>query len=163
MSHSKVRAKRKILTGKDITISIAIAFSICTLPSVFMVWCWSVTKFPPQIFGNNEDHFRGHIISPIPESVEILDVYFDDIIIHPDVSYYFRFSVNREDLNKIISYRKLKTNATDCSFSSNEPEWWDVSSLDNVESYRYDSLDGTIINLCYHASSEVAYYLFFTY
>ena len=155
--------KRRNFSKKDLVISAAITFSICTLPTAFMVFCWSMTKFPPQIFGNNEDHFRGHVISPIPDSVEVLNVEFDDLIIHPDVTYYFRFLVSRNDLEKIISYRSLAPTDGNCSGSSYPPEWWDVTSFDDVEKYESDDSDGLIITLCYHVPSKTAYYMFLTY
>jgi hypothetical protein len=160
---SGTRTRRKTLSGKDLALSTVITLVFCILPLAWAMWCWSVTKIPPQIFGNNEDHFRGHVIDPIPESVEILDVEFDDIIIHPDVAYYFRFTVSRDDLEKIIDYRSLKT-ADECSVSySYPPEWWDVSPSDDVEAYEYNnSSDGLFITLCYNVSSKTAYYLFST-
>jgi hypothetical protein len=162
MASSELRTRRKVFSNKDLALSMVITLVFCILPLASMMWCWSVTKFPPQIFGNNEDHFRAHVISPIPESVEILDVEFDDIIIHPDVAYYFRFLVNRDDLEKIISYRSLKPD-DECSVSY-PPEWWDISPSDDVETYRYNNgSDGLIITLCYHVPSKTAYYLFWTY
>ena len=155
--------KRRNFSKKDLVISAAITFSICILPTALMVFCWSMTKFPPQIFGNNEDHFRGHVISPIPESVEILNVEFDDLIIHPDVTYYFQFLVSRNDLEKIISYRSLAPADGNCSGSSYPPEWWDVISFDDIEKYESDNSDGLIITLCYHVLSKTAYYMFLTY
>jgi hypothetical protein len=103
------------------------------------------------------------VISPIPESVEILDVAFDDLIIHPDVTYYFRFLVNREDLEKIIAYRSLEATDGACSGYSYPPQWWNVASLDNVEKYEYESPGGLMLTLCYHVPSQTAYYMFFTY
>jgi hypothetical protein len=128
-----------------------------------MGFCWSVTKFPPQIFGNNEDHFRGHVISPMPESVEILNVEFDDLIIHPDVAYYFRFLVNRSDLEKIITYRSLKPINDECRSPISSTEWWKFPSPNTMEVYQYDNSDGLIISLCYDAASKTAYYLYWTY
>jgi hypothetical protein len=148
---------------KDIFISIGVTISICTMPLFFTIWCWNVTKFPPQVFGNNEDHFRAHVINPIPESVTILDVKFDDLVIHPDVSYFFRFSINRNDLEKIILVRKLKP-IDECSDNfSPLPDWWNISSLDDIEAYEYHSSGGTIISLCYRTLSQIAYYVFWTY
>lgn len=161
-SSSRSRNKRKTFSGKDLALSIAITLVFCILPLASMMVCWSVTKFPPQIFGNNEDHFRAHVISPIPESVEILDVEFDDLIIHPDVSYYFRFSVNRGDLGEIISYRSLEP-ASECPVPSSPPEWWDISPSDNVETYQYNRSGKLIITLCYDVPSKTAYYLFRTF
>ena len=127
-----------------------------------MMLLWSETKIPFQIFGNNEDHFRAHVISPIPQSVEILNVEFDDLIIHPDVTYYFRFLVNKSDLEEIVSYRTLSSAEGTCDGSSYPPEWWDVKNLDDVEKFVYD-FDGLLITLCYHAPSKTAYYMFLTY
>ena len=155
-------SKRRAFSRKDLIISAAITFSICTLPTAFMVFCWSVTKFPPQIFGNNEDHFRGHVISPIPESVEILDVEFDDIIIHPDVAYFFRFLVNRSDLEEIIAENSLEPTSEECFDPIPSPTWWKFQSPDNREIYQYES-DNVIISLCYETSSKIAYYAFWTH
>lgn len=146
----------------DLIISVGLTIAICVTPLVFSMWCWNIIKFPPQIFGNNEDHFRAHVISPIPESVTILDVEFSDLIIHPDVSYFFRFSVNRSDLEKIILGRKLKP-IDECLDNFSLPKWWDISSLDDIEAYEYQSQGGTIISLCYRTSSQIAYYVFWTY
>jgi hypothetical protein len=165
-SPSRTQIKRRTFNGKDIAISMAITFSLCTLPTAFMLFCWSVTKFPPQIFGNNEDHFRGHVINPIPESVKILDVAFDDIMISPEVAYYFRFYVNRNDLNKIISYNSLqsvKLTDDECSLPSytGPPEWWKIPLSDSVEAYKYESED-LFLKLCYDVSNQIAYYRFWT-
>jgi hypothetical protein len=133
---------------------------LISLPALLILCCF-ITKFPPQIFGNNKDHFRAHVISPIPESVEILNVEFDDLIIHPDVAYYFRFLISRDDLEKIISYRSLTPRDDDCSDSS-APEWW-ASPSDDVEVYEYERSGGIILTLCYHAPSKTAYYRYWTY
>jgi len=103
--------------GKNLFLpSVAITPVICCIfVLVLMLLCCSVTKFPLQIFGSNEDHFRAHVISPIPKSVDILDVEVDDLIIHPDVAYYFRFSINRDDLEEIILYRSLERTTGECS------------------------------------------------
>jgi hypothetical protein len=158
-SPSRTQIKRKNLSIKDLAISIAIAFVILAPPA----WCWYATKFPPQIFGNKEDHFRGHVISPIPESVEVLNVQFDDLIIHPDVVYYFRFVVNRDDLEKIISYRSLVLTNGECSGSSYPPEWWNNLPSDDMEVYEYNGSHELIITLCYDISTQTAYYMFLTY
>ena len=160
---SETRSGKKVLSGKDLLFSSAITLVCCILPLALVMWGWSVTKIPSQIFGNNEDHFRGHVIDPIPESVELLDVEFDDIIIHPDVAYYFRFLVGRDDLEKIIAYRSLKS-ADECPvLYSYPPEWWNISPSDDVEAYEYNnSSDGLFITLCYNVSSKTAYYLFST-
>ena len=155
-------SRRKGIGRKDLLIGAAITFSICTLPTAFMVFCWSTTKFPPQVFGNNEDHFRGHVIDPIPESVEILDVEFDDIIIHPDVAYFFRFSIDRSGLEKIITKRTLELTNNECFDPIPSPEWWKFPPPDNREIYQYES-DSVIISLCYDESSKIAYYAFWTY
>jgi hypothetical protein len=161
---SKIQHRKNLLSGKDMAIGMSITFAICTLPTAFMMFCWSMTKFPPQIFGNNEDHFRAHVIDPIPESVKILDVEFDDIIIHPDVAYYFRFSVNRTDLEGIIFHNSLKPSTEDCLQSySYTPKWWNVSSNDNMEVYKYDNPESLKLILCYDISSQIAYYRFWTY
>lgn len=152
---------KKSLDTKDIMVSLAITVFGCVLPVSMSMYCWSVTKFPPQIFGSNEDHFRGHVIDPIPGSVEILDVVFDDLIILPDVSYYFRFTVNKTDLRKIIDHHSLQPFDKDCSVP-NPPEWW-VDTTDNLEVYEFEKLGGTVITLCYHTPDQTAYYLFLTY
>jgi hypothetical protein len=139
------------------------------LISTAFIICWAITKFPPQLFGNNKDHFRAHVIKPIPESVEILDVEFDDLIINPDVRYFFRFHVNREDLNKIIAYRKLHLAEGEggCSKSYGDPDWWNADQLNDteVEVYLYSegNTGSLYIYLCYHEASQTAYYEFFTY
>ena len=163
MSSQKEEVKKLTLNGKDFAFSTLITIGICSFPLWIALICWNSIKFPPQIFGNNEDHFRGHVISPIPESVEILNVKFDDLIIHPDVTYYFQFLVNRNDLEKIISYRSLAPADGNCSGSSYPPEWWDVTSFDDVEKYESDDSDRLIITLCYHVPSKTAYYMFLTY
>lgn len=149
----------------DLIVSALLTIGICVLPLGMAMLCWNFNKFPPQIFGSNEDHFRAHVISPIPESVEVLDVEFDDIMIHPDVTYYFRFLVDRSDLEKIISYRKLSTEEGNCSGSSYPPEWWDVEKFENVENYVYGEgkYGNLLITLCYDAQSKIAYYMFLTY
>lgn len=130
---------------------------------VFLVLWWKVIKFPPQIFGTPEDHFRAHVIRPIPKSVTNLKVAFDDLLIHPDVMYLFRFSINREDLEKILVARSLLPNPeTSCSVSY-PPEWWDVTSHAVVEIYQYHRPGGIVITLCYVAARAEAYYSFFTY
>jgi hypothetical protein len=147
---------------KDMMLSLGVTIGFCIMPLVFGMWCWNVTKFPPQLFGDNEDHFRAHVINPIPESVTILNVEFSDLIIHPDVSYFFRFSVNRNDLEKILLNRKLKP-IDECSDNFSLPDWWDISSSDDIEAYEYNSPGGTIISLCYRVPSQIAYYIFWTY
>jgi hypothetical protein len=109
-----------------------------------------------------EDHFRVHVIDPLPNSVELLNVEVDDLIIHPDVEYIFRFKVNRDDLDKIIRANTLQQ-TLECNVPIPAPEWWDVDLLDDVENYQYDHSDGKIITLCYHVSSQTAYYSYFTY
>ena len=163
MASSSTRNKGRDFGSKVIAPAMVITLMICILPLVSLILCWSATKFPPQIFGNNEDHFRGHVINPIPDSVENLQVDFDDLIIHPDVTYYFRFTINSADLEKIISYRSLKADDECSARGSYPPEWWDISSKDKLEAYQYSETGGIIITLCYDASIETAYYLFFTY
>lgn len=138
-----------------------LAFILVVSPLIFLFLVVGVARFPPQIFGTNSDHFKAHVISPIPESVDILDVEFDDILIHPDVAYYFRFSVNQDDLKKIIAHRSLKA-ANECSFAFSDPEWWDIKPANDVEMYSYDE-DGFKLILCYHVPSSTAYYLYYTY
>jgi hypothetical protein len=125
--------------------------------------CCAITKFPPQIFGKNEDHFRAFVIDPIPESVEILNVEFDDLIIHPDVAYYFQFLVNRSDLEKIIAFNSLQPTDDECFDPSPSPNWWKFPSPNNMEIYKYEKSGGLIISLCYDASSKTAYYAYWTY
>jgi hypothetical protein len=163
MASSSTRNKGGDFGSKVIAPGMVITIAICILPLASLIWCWRVIKFPPQIFGNNEDHFRGHVINPIPDSVENLRVDFDDLIIHPDVTYYFRFTINRGDLEKIISYRSLKADDECSAGSSYAPEWWDISSKDDLEAYQYSETGEIIITLCYDAPMETAYYLFFTY
>jgi hypothetical protein len=165
MSSQKQVSKKLTRSSKDIAFSALITVGICTFPLWIAITCWNSAKFPPQIFGNNDDHFRAHVITPIPQSVEILDVYFDDLIIHPDVSYYFRFRIDRNDLNKIISYRALSPKEGTCSETLTSLEWWDVEKLDDVEKYIYEEgkYGDLLITLCYHAASKTAYYLYFTY
>ena len=155
--------------GKNYAISALITIGICSLPLGIALICWSSVsgylKSQPQISGNNEDHFRAHVINPIPQSVVIQDVYFDDIIIHPDVSYYFRFFIDRNDLNKIISYRALSPKEGTCSETLTTLKWWDVEKFDGIEKYVYEEgkYGNLLITLCYHAASKTAYYLYFTY
>ncbi|MFN8435409.1 MAG: hypothetical protein U0V18_15395 [Anaerolineales bacterium] len=165
MSSQKQDVGKHTLNGKDFVFSALITIGICTFPLWIAMVCWNTTKFPPQIFGNNEDLFRAHVISPIPQSVEILDVEFDDIIVHPDVTYYFRFYVDREDLEKIVSHRKLSPDEGTCSGSSYPPEWWDVEKLENVERYVYEEgmYGGLLITLCYYAPNKTSYYMYLTY
>jgi hypothetical protein len=167
MSSQKEEVKKLTLNGKDFAFSALITIGICSFPLWIALVCWNSIKFPPQIFGNNEDHFRAHIISPIPQSVEILDVKSDDLIIHPDVTYYFRFHINRADLEKIISYRKLSAEEGTCSEGnySYPPEWWDVENLNNVEKYIYEEgkYGDLLITLCYDVPNKIAYYMFLTY
>jgi len=165
MPSSKKEINKLTLNGIDLSVSALLTIGICVLPLVMGILCWNVTKFPPQIFGNNEDHFRAHVISPIPQSVEVLDVEFDDIMIHPDVTYYFRFHVDRDDLEKIISYRELSPDEGTCSGSSYPPAWWDVEKLEDVERYVYEEgmYGSLLITLCYYPPNKTAYYMFLTY
>ena len=146
---------------KELILKMALVLAVLISLPILLTLCCFVTGFPPQIFGTNKDHFRAHVISPIPESVEILNVESDDLIIHPDVTYYFRFLISRSDLEKIISFRSLTPIEDDCSDSS-APEWW-VSSSDDVEVYEYERSGGIILTLCYHAPSKTAYYRYWTY
>lgn len=155
--HIKDRMDRLRAQARRIPISLLVSLSLPLL----LILCCILTKFPPQIFGNNKDHFRAFVISPIPESVEILDVEFSDLIIHPDVAYYFRFVVNRSDLNKIIAYNSLQPTDDEC-FDSATPTWWNVPSPDKTEIYEYQT-DDVIISLCYDAASSIALYSFWTY
>ena len=125
--------------------------------------CCALAKFPPQIFGKNEDHFRAFVIDPIPESVEILDVEFSDLIIHPDVAYFFRFSVNRDDLEKIIATNSLQATSDECFDPSPSPSWWKFPSPSDMEIYQYRSDGGLIISLCYDTSNNIAFYAFWTH
>jgi hypothetical protein len=158
---SEVRAKKGTRGCKKIALGVVFSLAILISPLMLLILCCGLTRFPPQIFGTNSDHFRAHVISPIPESVEILDVQFDDLMIHPDVAYYFRFLIDRSDLEKIIAYRSLKPIADDCSNLS-APEWW-VSSSNDVEMYEYERSGEIILTLCYHAPSKIAYYRYWTY
>lgn len=146
---------------KEVMLKMAFALAVLISLPVLLTMCCFLTGFPPQIFGSNEDHFRTHVINPIPESVEILDVENNDLIIHPDVTYYFRFLINRNDLEKIISFRSLTPIEGNCSDSS-APEWW-VSSSNDVEVFEYERSGGIILTLCYHAPSNTAYYRHLTY
>jgi hypothetical protein len=142
---------------------IALAFALLLLPPVFLMLFCRATRFPPQIFGTPEGHFRAFVMDPIPESVNILNVEVNDIIIHPDVTYSFRFSVNREDLEKIIAYNSLQP-STECPIPSPQPEWWDITKSGDVEVYYYSPSEYDYdIELCYYAPSGVAYYSFFSY
>jgi hypothetical protein len=143
---------RKQLTRRLVLLSVPFLLILCCV----------LTKFPPQIFGNNKDHFRTFVMSPIPASVEILDVEFDDLIIHPDIAYYFRFLVNRADLEKIIAYNSLERTSDECFDPSPQPSWWNLQSPSNREIYKYES-DGLIISLCYDSVSQTALYAFWTY
>ncbi|MBN8656603.1 MAG: hypothetical protein J0M11_12775 [Anaerolineae bacterium] len=165
MSSQKQDLDKYTLSRKDFLFSALITVGICTFPLWIAMVCWNTAKFPPQVFGTNEDHFRAHIISPIPQSVEILNVEFDDIIIHPDVTYYFRFYVDRNDLEKIVSSRKLSLDEGACSGSSYPPEWWDVEKLENIERYVYEEglYGGLLITLCYYPPNKTAYYMYLTY
>lgn len=140
----------------------AIALIILVSAPILLGLCCAITRFPPQIFGKNEDHFRAFVIDPIPESVKIINVEFDDIMIHPDVAYFFHFLVNRNDLKKIISYNSLQPTSEECFDPAPSPEWWKFPSPNNMEIYQYES-DGVIISLCYNASSQTAYYAYWTY
>jgi hypothetical protein len=140
----------------------AIVLLILVSAPLLLGLCCAITKTPPQIFGKNEDHFRAFVIRPIPDSVEILDVEFSDLIIHPDVAYYFRFLVNRNDLEKIIAYNELQPTEDECFDPSPSPSWWKFPSSNNLEIYEYES-EGVIISLCYDASSKTAWYAFWTY
>jgi len=124
--------------------------------------CCKLTKFPPQIFGTTEDHYRTFVIDPIPDSVEILNVEVDDLIIHPDYEYAFRFTVNRNDLEEIITYNALQP-TSECGVPYPVPEWWDIDSLADMETYQYNQSGGLIITLCYDVLSQIAYYSYFVY
>ena len=154
--------------SKNYAISALLTVGICLLSFGIALICWnSVLGSIPQISRNNEEHFHAHVISPIPQSVEILDVKSDDLIIHPDVTYYFRFHIDRADLEKIISYRKLSAEEGTCSEGnySYPPEWWDVENLNNVEKYIYEEgkYGDLLITLCYDVPNKTAYYMFLTY
>jgi len=138
------------------------ALAIFVSSLILLLLCCTLTKFPPQIFGKSEDHFRAFVIDPIPNSVEILNVEFSDLIIHPDVAYYFRFSVNRSDVEKIIVYNSLQPTDDECFDPSPSPNWWKFPSPNTMEIYDYESED-VIISLCYDATSKTAYYAFWTY
>lgn len=165
MSSSKKGVNELTSSAIDLIVSVLLTIGVCVLPLGMAILCWNFNKFPPQVFGSNEDHFRAHVISPIPQSVEVLDVEFDDIMIHPDVTYYFRFYVDRIDLEKIISHRKLSAEEGGCSGASYPPEWWDVENLEDVEKYVYEEgkYGNLLITLCYDAPSKTAYYMFLTY
>jgi hypothetical protein len=131
---------------------------------IFVLLLCLIFRFPPQILGTYSDHFSEFVIRPIPESVKILDVEVDDIMVHPDVAYYFRFSVNREDLKKIISYRRLQSTDQECAAQfSYLPKWWRIKSSGNVEAYTYDNQDWLILTLCYDTSTSIAYYVYWTW
>ena len=124
--------------------------------------CCKLTKFPPQIFGTTEDHFRVFVIDPIPDSIEILNVEVDDLIIHPDYEYAFRFTTNRNDLEAILEYNDLQP-TSECNAPSPVPAWWDIDSLANMEAYQYYHSGSLIVTLCYHVPSQTAYYSYFVY
>ena len=147
---------------RAIARKMAIALLVLISVPILVGACCALTRFPPQIFGKNEDHFRAFVIDPIPESVKILNVEFDDIMIHPDVSYFFRFLVDRSDLKKIIAENALEPTSEECFDPIPSPEWWKLPSSDNREIYQYKS-DGVIISLCYDASNKTAYYAYWTY
>jgi hypothetical protein len=140
----------------------ALALLLLVSVPILLVSCCAITRFPPQIFGKNEDHFRAFVIDPIPESVKILNVEFDDIMIHPDVAYFFHFLVNRNDLKKIISYNSLEPTNDECFDPSPSPKWWKFPSPNNMEIYQYET-DRVITSLCYDASSQTAYYAYWTH
>ncbi len=161
-SLSKDSQIEKSVGCKELARKMAIALVIVVSAPVLLILCCAITRFPPQIFGKNQDHFRAFVISPIPESVEILDVEFSDLIIHPDVAYYFRFLVDRRDLEKIIAYDSLQPTEDECFDPSPSPSWWKFPSPNNMEIYQYES-DDVIISLCYDAPSKTAYYAYWTY
>lgn len=141
---------------------IAIFLLILVSVPILLGLCCVITRFPPQIFGKNEDHFRAFVIDPIPGSVKILNVEFDDMIVHPDVAYFFRFSVNRNDLEKIIAFNVLKPTSDECFEPSPSPKWWKFPSPNSMEIYQYNK-GRQIISLCYDASSQIAYYAYWTH
>jgi hypothetical protein len=140
----------------------AVALLVLISAPILVVSCCALTRFPPQIFGKNEDHFRAFVIDPIPESVEIINVEFDDIMIHPDIAYFFQFSVSRSDLEKIITSNSLQPTDDECFDPSPSPSWWKFPSPNNLQIYQYES-DGVIISLCYDTASTTAFYAFWTY
>ena len=85
LQSSKNIGKMKTPCCLGCTLTTVLAFFILLSPLVCLILLCSATRFPPQIFGTNRDHFAAHVISPIPESVNILDVEADDLIVHPDV------------------------------------------------------------------------------
>src|SRR5688500_15041729 len=117
----------------------AIALLVLVFTPILLVLCCAITRFPPQIFGKNEDNFRAFVIDPIPENVKILNVEFDDIMIHPDVAYFFRFLADRSDLEKIISENSLEPTNEECFDPIPSPEWWKFPSSDDREIYQYES------------------------
>jgi hypothetical protein len=143
---------------------IALAFAFLLLPPILLLLVCRATRFPPQIFGTPEDHFRAFVMNPIPKSVNILNVEANDLIIHPDVIYSFRFSINREDLEKIIAYNSLQSSGTECPAPSQHLEWWDITTSDDMEVYQYSpSKYDYDITLCYYVPSGIAYYEYFSY
>jgi hypothetical protein len=163
-SPSSRESKREGLTrSRGFVAKTALAATFLLLPPIFLLLLCRATRFPPQIFGTPEDHFRAFVMDPIPESVSILNVEVNDIIIHPDVTYSFRFSVNREDLEKIIAYNSLQP-STECSSPSPQPVWWDITTSDDVEVYDYSPGEYDYdIELCYYPPGGVAYFFFFSY
>lgn len=79
---------------------------LITLIILILILCWMCT--PMQIRGTPRDDFRAFVINPIPDSVENIEVRDNDIIIHPDRTYCFRFNILPEDLNTIITVNQLE-------------------------------------------------------
>ena len=73
---------------------------------LFLGLCWICT--PMQIKGTPRDDFKAFVIDPIPDSVENIEVRGNDIIIHPDRTYCFRFNILPKDMNTIITVNQLK-------------------------------------------------------
>ena len=158
MPHSK--EQKNVSFGKLSKYGMGCLTILVCLVVIYLIW-GKVVRFPLQIFGTPEDHFRGHVIDPMPPSVKNLKVEFDDLIIHPDVTYWFRFNIELNDLEKIIKFRSLQQ-VSRASSASYPPSWWNVEDLRNPEIYEYSS-ESLHIVLWWDVSKKEVYYMFVTF
>lgn len=141
---------------------VIIALVSILLPPIMLLLLCVITRFPPQIFGRDIDHFRSFVIEPIPESVEIIDVEFDDVMFMNDSDYWFMFKVNEENLQQIISEQSMRPAIGHCYEPYDSPDWQYSAMTESMEKYEYRNEENTsILSLCYDPSNSIVIYVYF--